>query len=221
MFFICTLKPTIMRTKILLPFTILFFIAVTSNAQITEGKILLGGSVSYYNATNGGSNSLYTNAQVGKAIKNNTIMGLDLSYTSNDYSGSISRQTGYGAGIFYRKYKSLGKEFYFFAEFNGNYRYSKNVLQYFRNINQSLNTTSGGVAIEFVPGLSYFLTKGIQIELSMPNVANISYSHIKTINSDLPMGIASQKTDVFSANAILNSNLLYNFGMGFKFLLGK
>jgi len=37
----------------------------------------------------------------------------------------------------------------------------------------------------------------------------------------LPIGVSPQKANVFSANINLNSSFLNNFGIGFKFLLGK
>jgi uncharacterized membrane protein (Fun14 family) len=85
-----------------------------------------------------------------------------------------------------------------------------------------LNISNGGV-ISFVPGLSYQLCKKMQVELIMLNVVSLSYVHIKTVynanNNNVAPGDYSGNSFGFNAN--LNSNLLSNFGIGFKFLLGK
>jgi len=210
-----------MRTKILLLSLILFCGALAANAQINKGKYLLGGSFNYYHSTNESYNSLYTNIQIGKVIKDNTVVGISLSYSTNNLSSATNKLRQYSAGVFYRKYKSLGKDFYLFGELDASYQYSKNSLTFFQNANQLYNANSSGGTINFIPGISYAVCKGLQIELSMPNLANISYYHIKTIDSELPPGTVSQKRNVFYANASLNTNLLSNFGIGFKFLLGK
>ncbi|MEP6627326.1 MAG: hypothetical protein ABJA32_05045 [Ginsengibacter sp.] len=59
------------------------------------------------------------------------------------------------------------------------------------------------------------------MELTMPNIANISYTSVKTVAGNLPPSVPERKANNFSANVNLNSNLLNNFGIGFKFLLGK
>lgn len=200
-----------------------FFISNVSQAQIKEGKLLLGGAVSFYSATNQNSNSVYANLQFGKVIKDNTVVGIIGSVAaSNSTTGSQKYQVSqYSAGIFYRKYKPLANNLYFFGELDAAYQYSKNTYTYFTNVDQNLNTTSNGVAISFVPGISYSVFKRMDMELTMPNIAYISYAHVKTIAGYLPPSIPEQKANNFSANANLNSNLLSNFGIGFKFLLGK
>jgi hypothetical protein len=115
----------------------------------------------------------------------------------------------------------LGNNFYFFGELDASWQYSKNVQDYFNNVNQNLNTKSNGATVAFIPGISYSFWKRMQIELSMPNLAYLSFSHITTINSSLPSSTPPQKRDVFSANANLNPSLLANFGIGFRFFLGK
>src|ERR1019366_7132401 len=118
-----------MRTKILLTIVILFCIAFTSNAQLNKGNYLLGGSLSFSNVKNTSTpNNAYTdnyfgaNVQLGRLIKNNTVLGVIVSYSSSN-----SHLTGYpdsnynkgnttSAGVFYRKYKRLVKDLYFFGD---------------------------------------------------------------------------------------------------------
>jgi hypothetical protein len=127
-----------MRTKILLMVVTLFCIAATSNAQLTKGNYLLGGTLSYGNVKNTSipnndytSNYFGANVQPGQLIKNNTVLGVIISYSSYN-----SHVTGYpdsnynkgnaiSAGVFYRKYKKLIKNLYFFGEVDGIYSHSK------------------------------------------------------------------------------------------------
>lgn len=212
-----------MKTKILLSFAILFFAAITTNAQITKGKYLLGGSFSLYSTDNPSNNSAYVNIQFGKVIEENTVIGIigSLATANNNIGTQGYKVNQYSAGVFYRKYKSLGKNFYFVQEINASFQHSKNYTNYFSNIPQYLNVKSNGAIINYIPGISYAVSKRMQVELTMPNLASVSYAHVKTIDSQLPSGISPQKANNFSANINLNSNFLNNFGIGFKFLLGK
>lgn len=212
-----------MKTRVFTCIAACLFLSNASQAQITEGKLLLGGAFSFYNATNQNSSSVYTNLQFGKAIKDNTVIGVIGSIAaSNNNTGSRKYQVNsYSAGIFYRKYKPLANNLYFFGELDASYQHSKNTYTYFIDADQNLMTTSNGVAVGFIPGISYSVFKRMQMELTMPNIANISYTGVKTIAGYLPPSVPEQKANNFSANVSLNSNLLSNFGIGFKFLLGK
>lgn len=211
-----------MKMKVLLSIVVLFLTAVSANAQITEGKYLLGGGISYYNSGSDNNNSMYANLEFGKVIKENTVAGIIGSISANkSHNGnSVITVNNYSAGIFYRKYKPLGKNFYFLQEVDVAFQHARGVT-YFSNIGQSLITRSNGAMINYVPGISYSVSKGFQMELTMPNLAYLSYTNIKTADSQLPPTVSPQKANNFSANINLNSNLLNNFGIGFKFLLGK
>jgi len=76
-----------MKTKILLSFALLFFAIINTNAQITKGRYLLGGSASYYNSSTDNNNSGYLNLQFGKVVKLNTVVGItgSLSASKNHY----------------------------------------------------------------------------------------------------------------------------------------
>lgn len=146
-----------MKTKILLTATILFCIAWTSNAQLNKGQYLLGGSLNYSNAKNTSTpNNDYTdnnfgiNVQIGRLIKNNTVLGVIASYSSSN-----SHVTGYpdsnynkgnsiSAGVFYRKYKRLIKDLYFFREVDGVYAHSKNNQDNSNNYYPIMKTSSDG-----------------------------------------------------------------------------
>jgi hypothetical protein len=56
---------------------------------------------------------------------NNRAVGFSLSYNHLDYSLNDQKTNGYGAGVFLRQYKPLGKSFYLFAQEALNFNYNK------------------------------------------------------------------------------------------------
>lgn len=212
-----------MKTRIFTCIAVSLFLSSTTQAQINEGRYLLGGAFSLYSATNQKLSSVNANLQFGKVIKDNTVVGIigSIAASNNATASEKYEVSQYSAGIFYRKYKPLANNLYFFGELDAAYQYSKNTYTYFSAVDQNMKTTSNGVGISFIPGISYSLFKRMQMELTMPNIASISYASVKTIAAYLPPSTPEQKANNFYANANLNSNLLSNFGIGFKFLLGK
>lgn len=215
-----------MRTKILLLLAIIFCGALAANAQIDKGRFLIGGGFNYNNVKNQPTpdskfESLNANIQFGKVIKDNNVVGLIISYgySQGNYYTRINQ---YSAGVFYRKYKPLIKDLYFFGEVDAAYLYSKNISGNFTSGFDGTRYISNGVSIAFIPGISYAVCKRLQIELIMPNIISLSYSNVKTdYTSSTSPSTTGFKGNTFSFNSNLNSNLLSSFGMGFKFLLGK
>jgi hypothetical protein len=224
-----------MKSKILLTIVILFCIAFTSNAQINKGNILLGGSFNfgstkniqpYYN-NDYKYKSIFANIQIGKVVKENTIAGLIFSYSysgqhpTNFPDSNFNKNNQYSAGVFYRRYKKLLNNFYFFGEVDGMYIYSQNSQGYLQDGSDKVKVISNGGSVSFVPGISYGICKSLQVELSMPNIISLSYLSSKINYTTPPTVNVNTKGNNFSFNANLNSNFLSNFGIGFKFLLGK
>ncbi|MEP6615261.1 MAG: hypothetical protein ABJA57_01720 [Ginsengibacter sp.] len=220
-----------MRIKILLLFAISFWIIIPANSQINTGKFLLGGSFNFFstkdaqNLQNSKSKSFHGNLQIGKAVKQNNVVGITLSYGYSKFnffntSDSI-KSSQFGAGIFYRKYKKLIKDFYFFGELNAGYEHSNYMQTYLQNNVQGFKTVTDGAFLSFIPGISYGICNRMQIEILIPNIINVAYSHYKTDYEGNPPAFFDQKGNTFSLNANLNTNLLSNLGIGFKILLGK
>ncbi|HET7116188.1 MAG TPA: hypothetical protein VFI29_06840 [Hanamia sp.] len=214
-----------MKTKILLPIAIIFFASTTANAQINEGRYLLGGSISYSHqndAQNSNSkyNSFYSNVQFGKVIKDNTVAGIIVSYSNSNNNSFKSNQ--FSAGVFYRKYKPLAKNLYFFGEGDVLFTHAQNTSGHFQTGYDAQRYLSNGGTLSFIPGISYSICKRMQVELSMPNIASISYAGTKNeTTSSVTNSISTVNGNNFSGNINLNSSLLTNFGIGFKFFLGK
>ena len=215
-----------MKTKILLPIAILLFATTTVNAQINEGRYLLGGSISYNNQKNQYSSgtkdeSFYSNIQFGKVIKDNTVAGIIASYSFTN-NGPTNKLNQFSAGVFYRKYKPLTKNFYFFWEADALYNHSNNTTGTFQTGSYGTRNFSNGGTLSFIPGISYSICKRMQVELTMPNFASISYAGTKNeATSSTTNSISTVNGNNFSGNIFLNSDLLSNLGIGFKFFLGK
>lgn len=173
---------------------------------------------------NSKNESLYTNFLFGKAVKENNVVGVILSYNySNNYynNNQDTKNTQYSAGVFYRKYKRLIKDLYFFGEVDALYHHGESTPGYTQNGNYFSRSISNGGSVSFIPGISYAVCKRMQLELLMPNIIGISYSHTKTDYINTPAPPSSGEGNSFSFNTNLNANLLNSFGIGFKFLLGK
>ncbi len=221
-----------MKSNILLSVIILCCVTFVSSAQINPGKILLGGSIGYSSnkntqpgqpATYADFESLYSSIQIGKFIKENTAVGATFSYghtKTSTQSNPDNNTAQFNAGVFYRKYKTLYRNFYFFGEGDASYAYSKSKFVYYQSSTTTTNMISNGGTLSFIPGISYNVWKKMQVELLMPNILSIGYSHIKTDYAYTnPSSSSSNEGHIFSANANLNSNFLANFGIGFKFFL--
>lgn len=217
-----------MKTKILPALAILLLAATGTNAQITQGKYLLGGSLSYANTQdvqyNGSPVQKFfsSNIQIGKVFKENAVAGLIFSYSFATNGVATNKTNWYSAGIFYRKYKPLTKGLYFFGEVDAVYDYSRSTQGKFQIGSDASRYTTNGATISFVPGLSYAVCKKLQMELSMPNLFNLSYDRVKDEKTFTnSQQILTSKANNFYANANLNASLLNNVAIGFKFLLGK
>ena len=93
-----------------------------------------------------------------------------------EMNGSTT-STSYGAGIFARKYKPLGKGFYLFGESNLRFSYSRS-REYF-SINPTIEEYKNrnyAISIGLNPGLSYEVTKRLQLELIFQDLVSANYS---------------------------------------------
>ena len=216
-----------MQQKITLLSAFLFISFMAANAQFTTGKYLLGGDLNFrtqndkeLNYKDEGAN---VNLKLGKVMKENTVVGITLSfgYNSNELpQNTIQKTNRYGAGIFYRKYKPLSKDFHLFGEAGLNYNYAES--ENIASNNYDYKTISNGATIQLIPGLSYSLTKKVQIELLMPNLFRLDYSHVNVKKTNPGGNNPPDKTkNNFSFFTNSEGSLLLGFGVGFKFLLGK
>jgi hypothetical protein len=212
----------------ILPIAILsLFFSLCANAQFNKNDILLGGQISYYNATSSSTGNTDTKSNngiftisAGKAIKENRVFGLNVSYlprAMNNYYSTAGlldyKSNGYSIGLFYRAYKSLGKDFYLFAEGSASYQGSTESGK--DDTGAKVLTGSGnGGSIVIYPGISYKITKKFLLEISIPSLFSISYNSSQTT---VPPN--TSKNNQFYVSSTLSSNLLQSVGIGFRIIL--
>jgi hypothetical protein len=226
-------------TRILLTLALFISSTLLTKAQFKKNDILLGGQLSYnYNS----SSYSYTGAlpptneykdkdgnitiSGGKATNENTVLGIYLSYlpsSSTNYPSLNAdimlkyRNDGYGGGIFYRKYKNLGKEFYLFGEISAAYNwYNKSGKD---SADQELisGSTSSFAAILY-PGIAYRISKHLFLELSIPDLIYIGYSKSNTSSHEGSSIMENKYTD-FNITTSLSSDPLLGLGIGFRLIL--
>jgi hypothetical protein len=210
--------------KYLLIFSSLLFIVTASEAQFSKGSILLGGQLSFstssadYNPNpnpNANTSVGNFNVSVGKAIHENAVFGLEVSYGYYNYgTGSqASSNNNYGIGLFYRKYKDLGKEFFLFGQAGATYLGSTQSGHDINGNKVTIYTTNGG-EVYLYPGIAYKISNKFFLELTIPELFSINYNSTKTTYPG-PEVVGNQ----FSVSTSLSSNPLNSLGIGFRLVL--
>jgi hypothetical protein len=218
-------------------FVVLFRIA---HAQVKSGDIILGGNLSYSTqststpqiagtaspTTFSKQNSLVINPSIGKAIRDNLVLGLDLSYGHNSNSDNLAgspAETGtvnsFTAGVFVRRYKPLGNGFYLFgqAELSGGCSHSSSSTPQPGEPSTAQNGYE--ITLQLYPGIAYALNRRWQIETGLPNFLSIDYTHSKSTTS-YPNGIPDQSSTYHSfdlASALTGTN---EFTVGVRYFIG-
>jgi hypothetical protein len=207
----------------------LFFLFLTSffativNAQVNKGATFLGGDINgFFRKTNGGvteQNTFSFSPVFGKAVRTNLVVGVDASvgFRKEDYGSTTSDMKGHslGLGVFIRKYKPLGKSaFSLFLQ--GRVGGSFDYQEVGHNIN-SREYRTFGVGVSMYPGISYAISKRLQLETGFSNLLSLNYSHGKEqISGVVPV---TNRNSNFSFNSNLNGfSSLY---IGFRVLLNK
>lgn len=202
------------------------FIASLTNAQISRGTILLGGSISANtNKTKNGNDESKSNGfsiypAVGFTVKENTVVGVrgGYSHSKSDYNNNYPEQenNGYSLGVFMRKYLSLGKNFYLFGEGGLGYNHQNNSQT--SSIDSKYILKGNGVSANLYPGIAYALNKRIHLEASINNLISLGYYTSKTENITIA-GQSSSKSNGFSFDTNVSASV--PLSLGFRFVLGK
>jgi hypothetical protein len=201
-----------------------------SFGQIKKESILLGGQIGYSNTDidysgnqpNQKNESAAFNISIGKAVKENSIFGLNLTYLpakiKNYFNGAnfVSTNTNqYNFGIFDRKYKKLAKDFYFFTELGASYIKAKQTSTDTSGINLETIKQSGA-QVYLTPGLSYKILNKLHLEIIIPNIVTIQYAVTKDKTPTLQ---AKQKQLFFNSSLNSTGGGLTFVGVGFHFIL--
>lgn len=195
-----------------------------AQAQIKKGAVLLGGDLGASSLKTSSGDSVILSQKnfnasfsYGKAIRENLIFGVTVSWRHGseenpDNWNRTYRLNGWGLGAFLRKYKQLGTSgFSIFAQggVNGEYLQQKTIYS-----SGPPNKSNGwSAAIAAYPGLSFAVSKKLQIETGLNNFLQLSYATYK--NSFDGNDTGKQRLFSFSSS-IDNLSALY---LGFRVLL--
>jgi hypothetical protein len=215
-------------------FTLLYivtslFFTITIQAQIKKGSVFLGGDLGGStqktkkdgNTTNN-QNGLNISPVFGKAIKENLVLGADVGFGlyENNYLGlnpsTDQRSNSYHAGIFLRKYKSIGKSgFSVFLQARSGVDYNSNKYDYSPSFFD--NRKRYTISVSTYPGISYTISKRLQLETGFNNLLGLSYFTEKR-----EVGGTSSYTEKTSGINISSSlNNLSSLYLGFRILINK
>lgn len=210
---------------------VLAVFATTASAQITKGKTLLGGTLVYNRASIGFMpNNTIPNKQrfvtlspsIGKVVKENLMVGIEADYSESrqNYQSETTRidlnNSGYGGGVFVRRYVPLVKNFYFFGQADA--KFSKSESSQTSNNQLDTKLESWVVSASLSPGLSYAVTKTFYMEAGFNSLAQLGYSHSKAQFKDPATGVVSTANgDGFVVSTSLGTNS--GFAIGFRLLL--
>lgn len=216
-----------MKAKFLLSLILISSSFTICNAQITKGTVSLGGDLSFYTSTSsteGNSNdrkqnNIYLAPSIGKAVKDNLIFGVDLEYRHTfdrlENNPAKSQGNNFGAGVFLRRYLTLGKGFYLFAQGTAGISYGIEKVVTYPSGTFKSETKSIGASVTFYPGVAYAISKKFQIEAGFRDLAYIGYGHSKrVITQGSPLNTEKTKTSAFNIGTTAGS--FTNFTLGFR-----
>ncbi len=211
--------------------TLLFVLATlifiqTTDAQIKKGSIFLGGNVglSSYKTTAAGNtihqNSYNFSPVIGKATRDNLITGIFFNIgfqkNSNINPTATIKQQQYGVGAFVRKYKPLGKsDFLLFlqGELGFNYNHWKS-----ESPSPAIQTNKRyNVNAAVSPGISYTVSRRLQIEMGFNSVLSLGYSS-ETNKTSGSFPAESKMTGFYLYSSLNNATEL---NIGFRWLINK
>jgi len=198
-----------------------------ASAQIKQGSFLFGGQLGFnrsnYDAPNQPkqqSGNTNFNLSAGKAYKDNAVFGFTLGYlhgsNTNSFNGSnyaSSKTKGYNTGVFYRSYRNLTSNFYFFGAATAGYFRTTQTTTYSNNADAAKNINKSA-QVNFAPGLSYAISENLQLEILLPEVIGVSYNSGKSI-----IGTKESTSNSFGVNSSLSGSFLNNLGVGFRLIL--
>ena len=202
-------------------------VAIISQGQISKGSVLLGGGISggSKKSDNGinetKSSSFGISPAVGLAVKENSVLGIRLMYSTSRSeeiaTGRTQNANGYIAGLFFRRYKALGKDFFLFGEGALNYSVYQNKYKN-NNPNPTYSQTSHSISLNLYPGIAYAASKRFHLEVALNNLVNLDYGWGKTETMSNST-TSSTKNSGFGFST--NLNTAAPLTVGFRFVLAK
>lgn len=192
-----------MKSKLLI-MVALCAIAFTTNAQTEKGRKLLGGSIGFVtqkteSSSKHSSTNLNAGSQIGLFVANNLVIGTSLNYSysktkpvisnyfdgSNYYVSSISGNlsNSYGITPYVRYYVNIIEKLKFYGQLNIGANFGTQ-----QTIDAQSNTKTKTNDFQLYstsinPGLAFFATKKLAIELSFPLIGYM-YQNYDEVDSN-------------------------------------
>jgi hypothetical protein len=213
-----------MKQKTLPAIIVILFLSFQTNAQIAKGSVWLGGSVGLSSYKRSSDNNPYHESRanwispgIGKAIKENTILGLSLNYryerTENYYNYLKRSAYSYGISPFIRQYIPVAGRLYIFGQGNAQMNLIRNKL-IFSDLNTG-NEKGWNAGIFVTPGISYAVHKKWHIEAGFNNLFGVGYNKMTELSSP---GHEIKTESYYAGVSLDNASQLY---LGFRLLLTK
>lgn len=199
-------------------------ISFASQAQITKGTVLLGGTVGASTYTTETFSTKYKargftlSPSAGFTVKDNHVVGISLTYGHGSTKSTYTDLTNdtYGAGVFYRRYLPLGKSFYFYGQADARYSYFKSDFIQDPAYKTSNEQKFGRLSLS--PGITYAVSKRFHLEVAMNDIISLNYN-------DTQYHWISSSDSRYDKNKGFNfeshMNLSTDLVIGFRILLGK
>jgi hypothetical protein len=199
---------------------LIFVISHSTTAQIVKGWKQLGGvigvqsSTSKNEATGAETSTTYVqvNPSIGKFYANNRVAGVDLIYFGG-FNKDVPDNHSIGGGVFLRQYKPIGKSnLYVFLHERATLLFGK----FFNAVaSDYIPMKSTSVALTVVPGMTYAVTRQLQVDLLIPDIGTLQYIHSKPKDKTAD---ASLNTKQFTFRTGISENLFGNVSVGVRWL---
>ncbi|WP_312192247.1 outer membrane beta-barrel protein [Sphingobacterium sp.] len=170
--------------KILLTLTAVAGLTIAANAQTEQGKIMVGGQIGFETSkvkdTDFKNNSFSINPTVGYFVSDNLAIGTGVGYdwSKNETTDNSTKRDAFKVSPFVRKYSANGP-LRFFAQLSVPMSWGKTTVE---TNNVKAESKFENYGVELAPGLAYFPTSKIGIELK---VRGLYYNYNKDKTNDV------------------------------------
>jgi hypothetical protein len=133
------------------------------------------------------------------------------------YDTSSGKINQYEVGVFYRQYKKLAKDFYFFGQVDMAALFGNSSSKYNRSL-YNVTTKQTGGKLFVSTGISYAILKKLQVELTLPNLLGLQFVNTKYASTE-PNARTQDNKEFSFYSALSTNNAIGNLGVGFRLTL--
>lgn len=225
----CCTKTYIMKKNLLFLFTAAC-LSFSAGAQFAKGDKVLGAGLSFQHSKTESSTGFtpYTeqsnngniSLDLGFVSKENRVSGFYIStgygkskseYPSQPTYNNSSENFNAGGGFYTRRYQSIGKNFFLFAEGRAGMNYAK------LNVSNSSSGDQTGISVQagLYPGLSYKAGKHFLLDLRFSDFVSVGFNHTNNKGA----GNTKSEQTSFGFSSSLGLGYLQNIGIGARWII--